>query len=918
MMRTTAIRRALAYFARSRHDDDLREEVEAHIDERRRSLIAEGLDPRDAAFEARRMFGNVTAIREETRDMRSFRPIDTLVQDVRYGLRLLRRSPVFTASAVGSLALGIGSAAAVFSLADTLLLRKLPVRAPEELVLVRWTSGPESVFESLTGTGKQTETEMSSTSFSRLAYDRTRTELAPQADVIGFADLYRSNLAIDGKPEIAFAHAVSGNYFNALGLRPAAGRLLVDSDDARGAQPAAVLGYDMWQRRFGGSHAVVGRPLVLNGVSFLVAGVMPKGFNGTLQVAQPLDVAVPLAWYGEASRGGSNPEDPNFWWVLMMGRLRNGATAERVQSAADLIVKQTVAAHKPNLKPEALPRVRIEPGSQGQTETRTHLREPIRIMAAVVLVVLLVACANVANLLLARGRARARELAVRSAIGAPRRRIVRQLLTEGLLLGAIASAIGLVLAQWMAAALIPALASTSDSLAVRITLDVRIVAFTCLLAVVCSIVFALVPAVRSSEAHITTGLQEHSRGSVGSRRRFSAAGTLVIVQVALSMLLVTAAGLLAWSARNLQGVDPGFDPRNLLTFSVDTSLNGYDVSKSRTLTDAALERLRALPGVTGASMSSHRLIADSSSIGVARQASETPPPLGSAEARQFGTKHRAWRLVVDGGFFETMKIPLLRGRTFTFADVDKAPLVVIVNTALANQLFGSADVVGRRISMGIVAKTPELEIVGVVADAKYTTLKRDAPPTAYFPYQQGALNRATFEMRTSGDPMAYVSAVREALRSVDDTLPIFDIRTQEQQIVISLERELMLAKLATLLGGVTLLLSGIGLYGLLAYAVTRRTPEIGVRMALGAEKGQVRWMILRQSFLLVAIGLALGIPGAAYSSRFVESLLFGLTAADPKVLIVASVVMVVVGCVAAYVPARRASRIDPLTALRAE
>ncbi len=918
MMRATALRRALAYLSRPRHDDDLREEIEAHIEQRRLSLIEQGLDPREAAFEARRMFGNVTVIREETRDMRSFRPIDTLVQDVRYGLRLLRRSPVFTASAVASLALGIGSAAAVFSLADTLLLRELPVRAPEELVLVRWTSGPESVFASLTGTGRQSETEMSSTSFSRLAYGRIRTELASQAEVIGLADLYRCNLAIDGKPEVAFAHAVSGNYFNVLGLRPAAGRLLVDSDDARGAEPAAVLGYDMWQRRFGGSPAVVGRPLVLNGVSFVVAGVMPKGFNGTLQVGQPLDVVVPLAWYQEASRGADNPDDPNFWWVLMMGRLRSGSSAEHFQSAVDLIVKQTVAAHKPNLKPEALPRVRIEPGSQGQTEARGHLREPIQIMAAVVLVVLLVACANVANLLLARGRARARELAVRSAIGAPRGRIVRQLLTEGLLLGAIASAIGLVLAQWMAAALIPALASTSDSLAIHVTLDVRIVAFTCVLAVVCSIVFALVPAVRSSEAHITTGLQEYARGSVGSRQRFSAAGALVVVQVALSMLLVTAAGLLAWSARNLARVDPGFDPRNLLTFSVDTSLNGYDVSKSRTLTDASLERLRALPGVTGASLTSHRLIADSSAIGVARPASETPPPLGSAEAQQFGAKHRAWRLVVDERFFETMKIPVLRGRTFTPGDADKAPLVLVVNTALSKQLFGTADVIGQRISMGIAPKAPELEIVGVVADAKYTTLKRDAPPTAYFPYRQASLNRATFEVRTTGDPLTYVAGVREALRGVDDTLPIFDIRTQEQQILISLERELMFAKLATVLGAVTLLLSGIGLYGLMAYAVTRRTAEIGVRMALGAEKGQVRWMILRQSFLLIAVGLALGIPGARYSSRFVESLLFGLTAADPTVLVVAALVMLAVGCTAAYVPARRASRIDPLTALRAE
>ena len=463
---------------------------------------------------------------------------------------------------------------------------------------------------------------------------------------------------------------------------------------------------------------------------------MPRGFNGTLQVGQPLDVTVPLAFYPQVSRG-DNPDQPSFWWVLMMARLRPGATAERVQSLSDLILKQTVAANKASLKPEALPKMRVEPGAQGQTETRAALREPLQIMAAVVSIVLLVACANVANLLLARGRARARELAVRAAIGAPRLRIIRQLLTEGLLLGAIASAIGLVLAQWIAKALIPALVSTSESLSLEVALDARIVVFTCLLAVLCSVLFALVPAIRSSDAHITTGLQEHARGSVGSRRRFSAAGSLVVVQVALSMLLVTAAGLLAWSAKNLERVSPGFDPRNLLTFSIDTSLNGYDLEKSRSMVDATLARLRAVPGVIGASMSSHRLIADSSSIGVARQSGETPPPIGSAEARQFGAKRRAWRLLVDDRFFETMKIPLLRGRTFTPADAATAPLVTVVNEALATRLFGSDDAVGRHITMGLSLTAPQVEIIGVAANAKYTTMKSDAPPTAYFPYSQG-------------------------------------------------------------------------------------------------------------------------------------------------------------------------------------
>ena len=505
----------------------------------------------------------------------------------------------------------------------------------------------------------------------------------------------------------------------------------------------------MWQRGFGGSHDAIGRLVVLNGVSFTVAGVMPRGFNGTLQVGQPYDVIVPLASYRAVTRG-DNPDDPNYWWILMMGRLKGGATADRLQLAGDTILKQTVASVKPDLKATALPRLKVESGARGQTEIRNGLREPIQIMAVVVGIVLLVACANVANLLLARGSARARELAVRSAIGAPRRRIVRQLLTEGLLLGLIACAGGLLLAQWMTSALVPALAVNAEVLSTRFELDARILGFTCGLAVLCSIVFALLPAIRSSEARMTTGLQENSRGAVGGRRRFSAAGTLVVVQVALSVLLLSVAGLLAWSAWRLQQVDPGFDASNLLTFSVDTSLNGYEGERSSAFFADALERLRGIPGVTAASLSSHRLIANSSAILVARPAG-TPAPLpDTPEAQEFNRRHLAWRLATDDGFLQTMKIPLLRGRALTPADSAQAPKVAIVNVALAKQLFGTADAVGRRFVAGLRPGNPEIEIVGVSADARYTSMRRDPPPTLYVPYQQDALSRVTFEVRTAG------------------------------------------------------------------------------------------------------------------------------------------------------------------------
>jgi predicted permease len=900
---------------RSRHDHELYEEIETHIQLRRQSLIDEGMDPREAAYEAKRMFGNVTTIREETRDMRTLGWLDTLVQDTRFGARLLRRSPAFTIAAVASLAIGIGAAAAVFSLADGMLFRKLAVRAPEELVLFRWISGPQAPVDSINGYGAQTETSSSSTSFSLSAYESARTQLAAQIDMFAFADLYRASLTIDGQPDTVFAQTVSGNYFNVLGITPAAGRLLTTSDDRHDAPAAAVIGFDFWQRRFGGDAGAIGRLIVLNGVSFTVAGVLPRGFSGTMQVGQVCDVMVPISSYMAVTRSEDDIVNPNFWWVLMMGRLKPGVTAERVQLASDLVVKSTVRAAKPKTAEADLPRVVVEDGSHGQTENRNDMIQPLRMMSAAVTVMLLVACANVANLLLARGRARSREMAVRTAIGAPRSRLVRQLLTEGLLLGAVASILGLVLGRWIAAALVPALTDRGD-VVVAFALNPKILAFTCGLAVGCSLLFALLPALRATDAALGPALQEGSRGTIGGRRRFAASGALVIAQVALSMLLLSAAGVLAWSAYRLQNVNPGFDPNNVITFSIDTSLNGYDAARTRAHIARALDDLRATPGVKGASLASHRMIANSSSVGITRADGVPPVDPESPAAQEFIRTHRTWRQTVDDRFFETMGIPLLRGRVWSSSIGPDSPAVAVVNTRLARQLFGTEDVVGRRFYGGMGPKATLYEVVGVAADAHYTSLKSTPPATAYFAYQQSPLNRVTFNVRTEGDPTALVSTIRETLRRLDDTIPIFDVRTLNEQILRSLTQERLFAGLSILLGGITLALSGIGLYGLLAYGVTRRTPEIGIRIALGAERSQVRWMILKQSLVLVACGLALGVPAAWISSSIVESLLFGLEPNDPRAIAAAATVMVLVTLAAAYIPARRASRIDPIAALR--
>ena len=909
--------RLRAMLFRSSHDRNLSEEIETHITLRRQSLIDAGMDPREAAYEAKRMFGNVTKIREETRDMRTLGWLDTLLQDTRFGTRLLRRSPAFTLAAVASLSIGIGAAAAVFSLADGMLFRKLAVAAPDELVLFRWISGPQPPMESLNGYGSQTETESSSTSFSLNAYEAVRTQLAADVDMFAFADLYRSSLTIDGQPDTAYAQSVSGNYFDTLGIVPAAGRLLTTADDRPGAPAAAVIGFDLWQRRFGGSPAAVGRLITLNGVSFTVAGVLPRGFAGTMQVGEVCDVIVPISTYMAVTRSEDDMADPEFWWVLMMGRLKPGVTTERVQTASDLVVKSTIRAARPGIADADLPRVRVEDGSHGQTENRSDMIEPLRMMAAAVTVMLLVACANVANLLLARGRARSREIAVRTAIGASRSRLVRQLLTEGLLLGWAASVLGLILGRWLSTALVPALTDRAV-VSVAYALDLRILAFTCALAVGCSVLFALLPALRATDAALAPALQEGSRGTIGGRRKFAAGGALVVAQVALSMLLLSAAGLLAWAAYRLQNVNPGFDPANVITFSIDTSLNGYDAVKTRAHIARALDNLRATPGVVGASVSSHRLIANNASTGVIRAEGVAPVDPEGPAAQDFIRKNRTSRQVVDDRFFDTMSIPFLRGQTWSSSVGAEAPRVAVVNSKLARQLFGTEDVVGRRFYAGMGPNAALHEIVGLVPDTHYASLKAAPPPIAYYAYQQASLNRVTFNVRTAGDPTELVSTVRETLRRLDDTVPIFDVRTLDEQILRSLAQERLFAELALMLGGITLALSAIGLYGLLAYAVTRRTPEIGIRIALGAERRQVRWMVLRQSLVLVGCGLALGVPGAWASASIVESLLFGLTPTDPRVISAAAATMVTVALAAAYIPARRASRINPITALRAE
>jgi predicted permease len=535
----------------------------------------------------------------------------------------------------------------------------------------------------------------------------------------------------------------------------------------------------------------------------------------------------------------------------------------------------------------------------------------------VVAIVLLVACANVASLLLARGRARARELTVRVAVGAPRARVVRQLLTEGLLLAAFGSALGLAFAQWIASALLPALATIERATDAGLGLDLRLVGFVAVLASACAVLFSLAPALRATRVSLVAGLQEGGRGSgAAARQRGGLSAALVIGQIALSMVLLTTAVLLIRSVRQLQHVELGFNPRNVVIFRIDPSLNGYDESRIRQVYSDILGRLRANGSVANATLSSHTLISNSSSIGVARRPNEIPPERGSAAASPFMASHQAWRLIVDPAFFATLELPVVRGRSFDSRDTEHSQKVAVINRAMAQQLFQSEDVLGRQFRLGMLPDAPLYEIVGISADARYTSVRGSMRPTIYLAFAQQPAGAATFEVKAAGDPAMVAAAAREAVRAIDSSLPLLALRLQEEQVVAHLSQEILFARLAALLGAVTLALSAIGLYALLAYGVTRRTPEIGIRMALGAGRRTVRWMILKQSLVLAAWGLAFGVGGALAGTKLVQALLYEVPARDPLAIGGAAAMMLGVSLLAGYLPARRAARVDPLVALR--
>jgi predicted permease len=905
---------------RRRRDAELGEEIRAHLEMGMRDRVGRGESAEQAAYGARREFGNVGLVKEITRATWGWGSLEILGQDLRYAGRMLRRSPGFTAVAVLSLGIGIGANTALFSLTDAVLLRMLPVKNPSELVLFKWASGQNSLARSIDGeTGFDEATgRVTSTSFSYLTFQRFHDQSATLADVFAFAPIEQLNVVVDGAAEIASGQVVTGGYYGALGVRAIRGRTITPDDDEANASPVAVITQRYWERRFGADPAVVGKSVRVDGLPVTIVGITAREFGGTLQVGDSPDLTLPMSMDPAlGSHGRSNLTDGGFWWVRMMGRLKPGATREKARAELERVFQQaaidgrTASAPKdepPGTKPRDLPRLSVVSGGQGLTELRADYARPLGILTIVVGLVLLIACANVANLLLARAANRQREMTVRLAVGAGRWRIVRQLLTESLLLAFLGGTLGVALAYWGKHLLMLLRPWGGAELVLDLTLDLRVLAVAAAISMLTGIVFGLAPALRAGRVDLAPSLRDSLRSLSGLPRSILAHG-LVVTQVALSVVLLIEAGLFVRTLRNLHGVELGFNAENLLVFRVDPRLNGYTGADIDRLYTRILERVAAVPGVRGVTLSRHPQLANSSRRDRVYVRGHPLAP---------GKRTITPINLVGPHFFQTFQLPVVLGRAISARDDEHAPRVAVVNETLARTYFAGESPIGKRLGFGNPDSSAQFEIVGVAKDAKYYNLRSPAEPIVYLPYFQDPAGQASFTVRTNGDAAAATPAIRLALRDVDPNIPIFDVRTQRETADETLTQERLFAELSSLFGVVAVVLACVGVYGVMSYSTARRTNEIGLRIALGARTRDIIRLVMQHTMLLVVLGAATGLALAVAASHVVESMLFGLTTTDPATIAAAVLLIVGVAALAGYLPARRARRVSPMVALRSD
>jgi predicted permease len=885
-------------------DADLDEEMGLHLNLRQEEQIESGMSAADAQAAARRRFGNVTALREKSHMAWGWEWFEHLVQDAKYGVRAMLRSPGITVIALLSLALGIGANTAIFSLVDTVMLKSLPVVDPAQLVLFGdgLDQGVSDGFPNTVLYSYPFYREMQKRNqvFSDVAAASSSTNRV-HGFIEGRSDAEAMNIQL-----------VSGTYFPMLGVRAMLGRTLSDDDDeTKGGRPVAVVSYTWWTASLARDPSVLGKKLTIGSTVFSVIGVAPPEFFGT-RVGEAPDIWIPLSMQKEIPPGGDGYNDEMFESLHLMARLKPGMTMAQASANANVLFQQILRGFsdapltRENLQELDKTRVELNSMATGFSQLRWQFSEPLKVLMAVVGLVLLIACANIANLLLARSTARARELAVRQALGAARSRLIRQLLTESLVLALAGGALGVAFASGASHLLVRMVANGHEAVQVNVPVDMRLLLFTMGVTLATALLFGTIPAFRATRLNLTDSLKD-GRSQAGTQANGPLARALVISQVAVSLVLLTAAGLFVRSLVNITNVDTGFDREDVIHLRVDPSSAGY-------LTDARLaglyrqieERVSALSGVRAASFS----------IFTFNEGTWNNP----IWVQGYLSGHRETDVhhnVVGTGYFAAMGIPLLAGRTFGAQDTATSARVGVIGETMARTLFPSGSPIGHRY--GRSAKNAgDIEVIGVVKDVKYNSLDEKQQSGDYLPYTQNLRYLNDFEARYTGDPGAAVSAIRQTIHDVDRSLPISDVTTLDEQVGRSITNQRLVAQLSTFFGLLAVFLSCVGIYGLMSYVVTRRTSEIGLRMAHGAGRSHVLWLVMRESLWLVGLGVAIGVPAALAGDRLVSSMLYGLQASDPVSLLAGVGVLLAVAAAAGYLPARRAAMVDPMVSLRHE
>jgi len=896
--------RLRAMFAKPEMDRALDEELQSHFDMLVEQNIGRGMPREDAQRAARLELGGADQIRELVHDQRGLPLLESLWQDVRYGARMLRKSPGFTTVAVLTLALGIGANTAVFSLIDAVPLRTLSVASPHELVL--FSDSPAGGSGSGTQTGRWNVFSNENYSYFR-AHGASFTELC--AFESGWNDLQIRVAGAAGRPDGAHGRLVTGNFFSFLGLSASAGRLFTPDDDRLGAPPTVVLNYPYWVRKFHADPSMLGKVLEINGVAFTVIGVGPRTFLD-VKFDRP-DLWLPLVFQPQVMSDKIYSEDPQEYWLNIIARLKRGVTLRQAQTVVNGQLKQILLtqAHRETAQEIADSYIQLAPGAYGISYLRATYSEALRVLAAIVAIVLLIVCANVANLLLSRSSARQQEISIRLVLGASRSRLLRQLLTESLLLAVLGGALGILVARW-GSQLLTSLVLRDPS--VNASIDGHVLLFTAGVSMLAGTLFGLVPALRSSRADLVTQVNR-----AGPRLRFGVTNALVVFQIAASVVLLIGAGLFLRTLRKLAGQELGFDEDHLLVVRIDPQAGGYDPVQTPGLYQALIDRVEELQGVVSATVAFSEPLSGSS--WTSNFSIEGLPPRPAREV----IVHKE---LVGPHYFQTEGIPILLGRDIGPQDRLGTSLVTVINKTMAREFFPGVNPIGKRFSLGSPFNSKEaMTIVGVAADARYYSLRDPVPPMEFcaaFQVPQANSHSSAYaravEVRVTGNPKAIATEIPSAIAQVAASLPVTRVTILKEQVSDSLWQNRSAAQLSSAFAILALLLACIGVYGTTAHSVSRRTREIGIRIALGAQRSTVLVLITKECLILVTTGLVIGASAALATTKIIANQLFGIRANDPMTFVSVSGLLLLVALAACYIPARRATRVDPMVALRYE